>query len=77
MDSSDGWLVGAEKSVAIRMFNEGYEVWLGNSRGNKYSRLHITDDVDDQSKSKDHSFWDFSFSEMGKYDLPAFLKYIN
>jgi len=51
MDSSDAWLIGGEDAVAIKMFREGYEVWLSNSRGNRYSRLHISQNVDDQSKS--------------------------
>jgi hypothetical protein len=42
----------------------GYDVWLGNTRGNKYSKQSI-----DEVKSKD--FWDFSFPEMITYDLPA------
>ncbi len=46
--------------------NIGYDVWLGNNRGNKYSRSHISLNPD-----KDKNFWDFSFHEMGKYDLDS------
>jgi len=38
------------------MANLGYDVWLGNSRGNHHSRNHTTLDPD---KSK--QFWDFSW----------------
>lgn len=48
-----------------------HDVWVGNSRGNRYSRRHITKNPD-----KDESFWDFTFIEMGKYDLPAVIDYI-
>jgi len=51
--------------------NIGYDVWLGNNRGNKYSRSHISLNPD-----KDKNFWDFSFHEMGKYDLPAMIDFI-
>lgn len=53
------------------MANLGYDVWLGNNRGNKYSRNHI-----DLNPNKDHHFWHFSLHEMGKYDLPAMIDFI-
>jgi predicted alpha/beta hydrolase len=43
--------------------NQGYDVWVGNSRGNAYSSPLIN--------TKIKAFWDFSFDEMAKYDLPA------
>lgn len=48
----------------------GYDVWMGNVRGNRYSKQHrwlVTD-----SKK----FWKFSFHEMGKYDLPVLIDFI-
>lgn len=51
------------------MADAGYDVWLGNFRGSKYSLNHTFLNV---STSK---FWDFSFHEHGLYDLPATLNY--
>lgn len=48
----------------------GYDVWMGNSRGNRYSKNHTILNSDYQE------FWDFTFHEMGKYDLPANIDYI-
>jgi hypothetical protein len=45
----------------------GYDVWLGNNRGNFISRKHKDLDPDIDKKK----YWDFSFVEMGKYDLSA------
>lgn len=45
----------------------GYDVWLGNSRGNTYSRKHVTLDPEE----KNGTFWNFSWNEEGIYDIPA------
>ena len=52
--------------------NRGYDVWLGNSRGNKHSRKHVKYNPD-----KDKEYWQFTFQHMAQYDLPAVLKYVN
>ncbi len=52
--------------------NAGYDVWLGNSRGNKHSRRHVSLNPD-----KNASFWEFSFQHMADYDLPAVFSYIH
>jgi len=70
-DSSDAWVCNNEEGcIPFILANLGFDVWLGNSRGNKHSRYHkkyLTDSFE---------FWDFSFHEMGTYDLPAFLEHI-
>lgn len=44
---------------------------MGNARGNYYSRKHVTLNPD-----RDHEFWDFSWDEIGNYDLPAMINHI-
>jgi pimeloyl-ACP methyl ester carboxylesterase len=44
---------------------------MGNNRGNKHSRSHITLDPNTDTK-----FWDYSFHEMGLYDIPAMINFI-
>jgi pimeloyl-ACP methyl ester carboxylesterase len=61
----------ADKSPALILAEQGYDVWLGNNRGNKYSRKHVHLDPD-----WDDSFWYFDFEQMGTYDLPANIDYI-
>ncbi|XP_004369963.1 gastric triacylglycerol lipase isoform X2 [Trichechus manatus latirostris] len=48
----------------------GYDVWLGNSRGNTWARRNIYYSPDSVE------FWAFSFDEMAKYDLPATIDFI-
>ena len=37
----------------------------------------MTKNVDEESKSGQEQFWDFSFAQMGKYDIPAVLEFID
>lgn len=56
--------------AAYIMADAGYDVWLGNARGNRYSRNHT------HFSPKDAEFWDFSWDEMASYDIPAVIDYI-
>jgi lysosomal acid lipase/cholesteryl ester hydrolase len=57
-------------SLAYTLAEAGYDVWLGNTRGNKYSCKHRT------WKPVDESFWDFSMDQMATFDLPDAVEYI-
>lgn len=50
----------------------GYDVWLPNSRGNFYSRNHVTKDPNVPFSG----FWRFSWYELGVYDYPAVINYV-
>ena len=68
LDSANGWIVNyPDVAPAFVAARAGYDVWLGNSRGNTYSRAHVEYDPDKDEKK----FWDFSWYDMGMYDLPA------
>jgi predicted alpha/beta hydrolase len=54
--------------VAFVLANKGYDVWLGNIRGNRYSNAALSPNVRD--------YWDFSFDELARYDLTSSFKYI-
>ncbi|CAH1989668.1 unnamed protein product [Acanthoscelides obtectus] len=70
--SSSDWVIsGSGKSLGYALADEGYDVWMGNNRGNMYSRNHTKLDPD-----KDLKFWDFSWHEIGTTDLPAMIDYV-
>lgn len=55
--------------MAYLLVDNGYDVWLGNARGNVFSQAHKT------LSTESHEFWKFSFHEIGVYDLPAIINY--
>ena len=71
-DAGEFMLHFASKAQAFVLAREGYDVWLGNNRGCKYSVNHTT-----LSPERDAAkFWDFDFEDMGLKDVPAEIDYI-
>ena len=60
-----------DQSLGYILADAGYDVWLGNMRGNRYSRAHVKYNPD-----HDEQFWDFSYDEMAHDDLPSMILYI-
>lgn len=63
-----------ELAPAFKMVRAGFDVWLGNQRGNKYSLIQ-----GGHTKLKpmsDPQFWEFSWNDFGYYDAPAFVDYV-
>ncbi|NXL77542.1 LICH hydrolase, partial [Leptocoma aspasia] len=71
LSDSTHWIANLPKnSLGFILADAGYDVWLGNSRGDTWSLKHKT------LKPCQKEFWQFSFDEMGKYDIPAELNFI-
>lgn len=61
----------ADKANAFILARAGYDVWLGNNRGSKYSIWHRT-----LNHKTDKQYWDYYQEEMGTQDVPSFIEKI-
>jgi len=69
--SADTWIMNYDDvSPGFASARAGYDVWLGNNRGNTYSKGHDTLSWDDDA------YWQFDFQEMGTGDQKANISYI-
>ncbi|XP_013114390.2 lipase 3 [Stomoxys calcitrans] len=68
---SDAWILnGPNDALAFLLADAGYDVWMGNARGNTYSRNNTR-------LSTNHPyFWRFSWHEIGVIDIAAMIDHI-
>lgn len=72
MMNSEIWvcLTEKERCLPFVLVEAGYDVWLGNNRGNKYSKKSV------QHSSSSSTFWDFSMDQFAIHDIPDSINYI-
>ncbi|XP_068625103.1 lipase 1-like [Battus philenor] len=72
LQSSDAWLdAGPGAGLAYLLADAGHDLWVGNIRGNYYSRAHTRLDPDAHA-----DYWKFSVDEIGMYDVPAIIEHV-
>ncbi|KAK7306664.1 hypothetical protein VNO77_44616 [Canavalia gladiata] len=65
------WLFNSpNESLGFILADNGYDVWLANARGTKYSRGH------ESLSPNDMDYWNWSWEELASYDFPAFVQYV-
>ncbi|KAG9237676.1 Alpha/Beta hydrolase protein [Amylocarpus encephaloides] len=70
--NSEVWvcLTDEKRCLPFKLVEKGYDVWLGNNRGNKYSKKSI------HHSPTEIPFWDFSMDEFALHDIPDTIHYI-
>lgn len=70
--NSEVWvcLTERERCLPFVLVEQGYDVWLGNNRGNKYSKKSTT------YAPTDTRFWNFSMDQFAFHDIPDSINYI-
>ncbi|XP_077486097.1 lipase member N-like isoform X1 [Amblyomma americanum] len=66
VSSADFVINFPEQSLGFLLADAGYDVWLGNLRGNVYTS-HV------RYTKRERAFWDFSFDQMIEFDVPAMI----
>lgn len=70
--SSEVWvcMTDERRCLPFQLVEKGYDVWLGNNRGNKYSKKSV------KHSPVTNEFWSFSIDEFALYDIPDSIEYI-
>jgi lysosomal acid lipase/cholesteryl ester hydrolase len=70
--NSEVWvcLTEEQRCLPFQLVERGYDVWLGNNRGNKYSKKST------RCSPTSTDFWDFSMDEFAFHDIPDSIEYI-
>ncbi|KAJ3055404.1 cholesterol esterase [Rhizophlyctis rosea] len=72
--SSEAWVCcpgGPSRNFAFVLADAGFDVWMANSRGNKYSL-----DYHHDGKGPVNDFWKFGLDEMANNDVRAVVHYV-
>ncbi|PNS18043.1 hypothetical protein CAC42_4002 [Sphaceloma murrayae] len=70
--NSEVWvcLTEEERCLPFVLVEQGYDVWLGNNRGNKYSKKST------KYSPTSTEFWNFSIDQFAFHDIPDSINYI-
>ncbi|RAL48568.1 hypothetical protein DM860_018310 [Cuscuta australis] len=69
--AGDSWFLNsANQSLGFILADHGFDVWVGNVRGTRWSHGHVF------LTEKDKDFWDWSWQELALYDLAEMTRYV-
>ncbi|KAB1211763.1 Triacylglycerol lipase 2 [Morella rubra] len=70
VDGMTWFLNPPEQNLPMILADNGFDVWIANTRGTRFSRRHTTLDPDKPA------FWSWSWDELVSFDLPAVFDFV-
>ncbi|KAG0631120.1 hypothetical protein M758_1G228500 [Ceratodon purpureus] len=71
LQGGDNWVLNLPgQSLGFILADEGFDVWIANGRGTRWSHGHKT------YSKHDREYWDWTWDELAEYDLPAMLEFV-
>ncbi|XP_076924451.1 triacylglycerol lipase 2-like [Bidens hawaiensis] len=71
MDGGTWVLNSPDESLAFILADNGFDVWIANTRGTNFSRGHTS------LGPSDPAYWEWSWDELVAYDLPASIQFVH
>ncbi|KAK4437933.1 Triacylglycerol lipase 1 [Sesamum alatum] len=70
--AGDAWFLDSpNQSLGFILADHGFDVWVGNVRGTRWSHGHVS------LSQKEKEFWDWSWQELALHDLGEMIRYIH
>ncbi|KAL2324219.1 hypothetical protein Fmac_023277 [Flemingia macrophylla] len=70
--AGDAWFLNTpDQSLGFVLADHGFDVWVGNVRGTRWSHGHVS------LSEKNKQFWDWSWQELALFDVAEIVNYIN
>ncbi|KAI3842424.1 hypothetical protein MKX03_035031 [Papaver bracteatum] len=70
VDGMSWFLNSVDQSLGFILADSGFDVWVANTRGTRYSRAHATLDASHPA------YWNWSWDEIVQFDLPATFDFV-
>ncbi|GAB2225013.1 hypothetical protein Droror1_Dr00005795 [Drosera rotundifolia] len=69
--AGDSWFLNSkDQSLGFILADQGFDVWVGNVRGTRWSHGHAS------LSEKDKEYWNWSWEELALYDLAEMINYV-
>ncbi|KAG2710596.1 hypothetical protein I3760_04G034500 [Carya illinoinensis] len=70
MDGMSWFLNSPEQNLPMILADNGFDVWISNTRGTRFSRKHTS------LNSSTTDFWNWTWDELASFDMPAVIDFV-
>ena len=72
-DETEDSIFVTTSTLPVYLFDHGYDIWLNGNRGTFAQTETLTDS---EPKWDNPEYWQFDYTTMAEFDIPAILSYI-